>query len=302
MTYKTKATGGGRQWIHTKLERITNNATFAAGGQCDQSDLVRSKVCNESFFLCSLRNFSRAKAHGANLSDSCSIFLRRLFRAGDNVLVNSLSVIVLSCIAMRRSYSHHGAGDGYSCSLALRRWRRLISPLTAVTINCALLSPSSKFFSKSATTSCGNLAFNCCDLLFVEPVAITESSLSWCDSVYTKKISEKGLKCDSLADRLKTNGAMHQATTPRSGGTHAGRLTTNDRKHIEVAMLNHTTHPQGRDSHNLNKYIWRFIALSTAQPRVIHIVATSEQEARQQSPAGCVMVFAARIRQGVCHA
>ncbi|EJG9304502.1 host cell division inhibitor Icd-like protein [Shigella sonnei] len=190
---------------------------------------------------------------------------------------------------------------GYSCSLALRRWRRLISPLTAVTINCALLSPSSKFFSKSATTSCGNLAFNCCDLLFVEPVAITESSLSWCDSVYTKKISEKGLKCDSLADRLKTDGAMHQITTPRSGGTHAGRLTTNDSNSIEVAMRNHTTHPQGRDSHNLNKYIWRFIALSTAQPRVITIEATSEQEARQQSPAGCVMVFAARIRQEVCH-
>lgn len=63
-------------------------------------------------------------------------------------------------------------------------------------------------------------------------------------------------------------------------------------------MRNHTIHPQGRDSYNLNKYIWRFIALSTAQPRVIHIVATSEQEARQQSPAGCVMVFAARIRQG----
>ncbi|MDS1652490.1 host cell division inhibitor Icd-like protein [Escherichia coli] len=66
-------------------------------------------------------------------------------------------------------------------------------------------------------------------------------------------------------------------------------------------MLNHTTHPQGRDLHNLNKYIWRFIALSTAQPRVIHIEATSEQEARLQSPDGCVMVFAARIRQGVRH-
>lgn len=90
-------------------------------------------------------------------------------------------------------------------------------------------------------------------------------------------------------------------TTPRSGGTHAGRLTTNDNESIEVAMLNHTTHPQGRNSHNLNKYIWRFIALSTAQPRVITIEATSEQEARQQSPAGCVMVFAARIRQGVHH-
>ncbi|EKY7017320.1 host cell division inhibitor Icd-like protein [Escherichia coli] len=276
-----------------------DDSRYQAGGQCNQSGSVRCHTCNERFSLYSLRNCSRAKAHGANLSDSCSIFLRRLFRAGDNVLVNSLSVIVLSCIAMRRSYSHHGAGDGYSCSLALRRWRRLISPLTAVTINCALLSPSSKFFSKSATTSCGNLAFNCCDLLFVEPVAITESSLSWCDSVYTKKISEKDLKCDSLTDRLKTNGAMHQTTTPRSGGTHAGRLTTNDSESIEVAMRNHTIHPQGRDSHNLNKYIWRFIALSTAQPRVITIEATSEQEARQQSPAGCVMVFAARIRQGV---
>ena len=90
-------------------------------------------------------------------------------------------------------------------------------------------------------------------------------------------------------------------TTPRSGGTHAGRLTTNDNDSIEVAMRNYTRHPQGRDSHNLNKYIWRFIALSTAQPRVITIEATSEQEARQQSPDGCVMVFAARIRQGVHH-
>ncbi|HBC0664271.1 TPA: host cell division inhibitor Icd-like protein, partial [Escherichia coli] len=75
-----------------------------------------------------------------------------------------------------------------------------------------------------------------------------------------------------------------------------------DSRSIEVAMRNYTRHPQGRDSHNLNKYIWRFIALSTAQPRVITIEATSEQEARQQSPAGCVMVFAARIRQGVSHA
>ncbi|HAH5418407.1 TPA: hypothetical protein HH703_002986 [Escherichia coli] len=184
---------------------------------------IRSE--REYFF----RNSSRTKAHGANLSDSCSsaIFSCSLFVFCDGVLVDSLSVIVLSCIAMRRSTSHHGAGDGYSCSLALRRWRRLISPLTAVTINCALLSPSSKFFSKSATTSCGNLAFNCCDLLFVEPVAITESSLSWCDSVYTKKFREKGLKCDSLADRLKTDGAMHQITTPRSAGTHTGRLTNN---------------------------------------------------------------------------
>ncbi|EMG9855872.1 host cell division inhibitor Icd-like protein [Escherichia coli] len=359
ITGKTKATCyGGHSTQATRYHQrmsITNNATFASGGQsvtgkkfrwgysCSLSlrrwrrliscrifsgknpaDLfsgsngllsvcflvihqpfgsLRFHTCNGRVFLYSFRNISRANAHGANLSDSCSsaIFSCSLFVFCDGVLVDSLLVIVCSCKAMRRSSSHHGADSFYSDSFALRRWRRLISPLTAVTINCALLSPSSKFFSKSATTSCGNLAFNCCDLLFVEPVAITESSLSWCDSVYTKKISGKGLKCDSLTDRLKMNGAMHQTTTPSSGGTHAGRLTTNDSKIIEAAMRNHTTHPQGRDSHNLNKYIWRFIALSTAQPRVITIEATSEQEARQQSPDGCVMVFAARIRQGEHH-
>lgn len=57
-----------------------------------------------------------------------------------------------------------------------------------------------------------------------------------------------------------------------------------------------------RLAHTQTAFVWRFIALSTAQPRVIHIEATSEQEARQKSPAGCVMVFAARIRQEAGHA
>lgn len=49
-------------------------------------------------------------------------------------------------------------------------------------------------------------------------------------------------------------------------------------------------------------FTWRFLALSATQPRVITIEATSEQEARQQSPAGCVMVLVARIRKEVRHA
>ncbi|ELP1718297.1 host cell division inhibitor Icd-like protein [Escherichia coli] len=102
--------------------------------------------------------------------------------------------------------------------------------------------------------------------------------------------------CNYTLHTIRAKSKALQVSVPL-----AGPLTTNDSRSIEVAMRNHTTHPQGRDSHNLNKYIWRFIALSTAQPRVITIEATSEQEARQQSPAGCVMVFAARIRQEVGH-
>lgn len=114
---------------------------------------------------------------------------------------------------------------------------------------------------------------------------------------------KKGLKCISPVSKLKSKGEIHlKEQRPAVLATHAGRLTTNDSKIIEVAMLNHTTHPRGRDSHNLNKFTWRFIALSAAKPRVITIVATSEQQARQQSPAGCVMVFTARIRKEVRHA
>lgn len=60
-------------------------------------------------------------------------------------------------------------------------------------------------------------------------------------------------------------------------------------------MKNSTTHPQGRESHDLNKFAWRFLALSTAKPRLITIEATTEREARRQSPEGCVMVFAGRL-------
>ncbi|EES9845752.1 host cell division inhibitor Icd-like protein [Escherichia coli] len=308
ITGKTKATRyGGPSTQATRYPQrmsIANNATFAAGGQCNQSGSVRCHTCNERFSLYSLRNFSRAKAHGANLSDSCSIFLRRLFRAGDNVLVNSLSVIVLSCIAMRRSYSHHGAGDGYSCSLALRRWRRLISPRMAAFINCPVLSPSSFTFSMPSIISWAIRAVTDCDFAFFGPVAMFNSSCFWCKTIYTKKKYFEGLTCKTplfyiVSYTLLMKGT--ETTKPRTVGAVTGLLTTNDSNSIEVAMRNHTTHPKGRDSHNLNKYIWRFIALSTAQPRVITIEATSEQEARQQSPAGCVMVFAARIRQEVRH-
>ncbi|HBB1133123.1 TPA: host cell division inhibitor Icd-like protein [Escherichia coli] len=193
---------------------------------------------------------------------------------------------------------------GYSCSLALRRWRRLISPCIDAMMNCDVLSPDSFTDSMAFTISCGTRAFRACDFAFVVPVAISIPLLDWWGTVYTEKAQIKLL---TWATPKAYSGPhleiikVHKCKAPQVSLPLAGLLTTNDSNSIEVAMRNYTTHPQGRDSHNLNKYIWRFIALSTAQPRVIHIEATSEQEARQQSPDGCVMVFAARIRQEVRH-
>ena len=323
ITGKTKATRyGGPSTQATRYPQrmsIANNATFAAGGQCDQCagllvgyscSLVSPccdvfQACDPIFVrLYSLRNFSRTNAHGANLSCSCSLtaFLRCFFLDEDNFF-NDLSVIVDTCNPVRHSSPHHGAGDGYSCSLALRRWRRLISPRMAVTINCAVLSPVSLTCSIASTTSCGARACNFCDLLLIWSLSISGFLCDYWNPVYTKKTKTKYLKWIPLGDYtgIQLSNYHSMQTRLERIAVLSQPLTTNDNESIEVAMRNHTTHPQGRDSHNLNKYIWRFIALSTAQPRVIHIEATSEQEARQQSPAGCVMVFAARIRQEVHH-
>nr|EIT9159977.1 host cell division inhibitor Icd-like protein [Escherichia coli] len=191
----------------------------------------------------------------------------------------------------------------YSASLALRRWRRLISPRMAVTINCAVLSPVSFTCSIASTTSCGARACNFCDLLLIWSLSISGSLCDYWNPVYTKKTKTKRLKWIPLSDYTGIQLSVYHSIQTRLKriAVLSQPLTTNDSNSIEVAMRNHTTHPQGRDLHNLNKFTWRFIALSTAQPRVITIEATSEQEARQQSPVGCVMVFAARIRQGVEH-
>ncbi|EFK4077245.1 TPA: host cell division inhibitor Icd-like protein [Escherichia coli] len=324
ITGKTKATryGGPSTQATRYPQRISADyyAVITSGWQCDQCagllvgyscSLVSPccdvfQACDPIFVrLYSLRNFSRTNAHGANLSCSCSLtaFLRCFFLDEDNFF-NDLSVIVDTCNPVRHSSPHHGAGDGYSCSLALRRWRYSTSRFNAAVTNCPVLSPGIFTASTLFITSCGTLAATVCDFAFTAFVAMLCTPYKKQMQYAGKKISVQHLTCLTPGLKLVFNTLLMQGaetTTPRSGGTHAGRLTTNDSKSIEVAMRNHTTHPQGRDSHNLNKYIWRFIALSTAQPRVITIEATSEQEARQQSPAGCVMVFAARIRQGVRH-
>lgn len=178
ITGKTKATAKGRQWVlrQIKLERIANNATFAAGGQCDQ----------------------------------CA-----------------------------------GLLVGYSCSLALRRWRRLISPFAAVTKKPAVLSPGSLSCSISSITSCGILTVVICDFAFFAPVAISGSPKNWCMSVYAKKMIKKGLKCISPVSKLKSKGEIHlKEQRPAVLATHAGRLTKPLTGVTIMAGTQHTqTHP-----------------------------------------------------------
>lgn len=192
----------------------------------------------------------------------------------------------------RKSSLAEGGTQSVGASLAFLRCRRLISPFTAVTMNCAFVSPLSRLPSISATISCGNLAFSCCDFLLIEPVAITESPCDRCDSVYAKKTIKKDLKCDSPDSSVCYVGAIHLSNAkPGSALTLTGPLTTKDRISIEVAMLNHTqTRP---------KYQYRFLALHrsdrSAVPCRLSVEAFTEKEARQVLSAHFILSLAARL-------
>lgn len=340
---KTKATAEGRQWESYILERIANNARFAAGGQC---------VSFAPMTLC-LTERHYGEYAGLLVGYSCSLALRRWSSSRATVTSCPISSAALTPIFSTCARASSEETRGFSPLPSA--WRRAISPRTAVITKAAIVSPSVFEFSISSITSWGKRIFFICDLLLMFPVAIRMSGYFEVCTHYTKRCVDKTL--DTVAHLnlicIYTNCCGVYTATPRSGGTHAGRLTKPLNEVTIMAGTQHTqTHPKfiytflavhrdciadgkntvhvaadtlvdacemlndmgyisatwkGREENTLfiqkceNNFIWRFIALSTAQPRVIHIEATSEQEARQQSPDGCVMVFAARIRQEVEH-
>ncbi|WP_240768392.1 hypothetical protein [Escherichia coli] len=114
MAHKTKATGGGRQWIHTKLERITNNATFAAGGQKVNSlNFAHLRYTGLSFSYTRSGIFFSALPHALSLPTGSLLMQYFMRNANTN---REPSQYGICCI----SYS-------VSAPLDFLRWRRLIS-------------------------------------------------------------------------------------------------------------------------------------------------------------------------------
>ena len=147
-----------------------------------------------------------------------------------------------------------------------RRKRRFIHP--------DLLSSPSSFIAKASRSDSSLSSLSC---------TTWRSLFSLVDIV-----NSCGLVCSGVDNVLHC--MTFSKAKPGSGGTLTGPLTTTVSESNEAAMKDHITHPQGRKS-----YIWRFLALSAIGRNVIHITATTEREAREQSPAGCVMVFAGRL-------
>lgn len=170
------------------------------------------------------------------------------------------------------------------------RCRRLISPSIAEVTNCPVLSPSAFRFSIASTKQSGTRASIRFDLAFTDLVAICGFRCIWCPTIIIER------KYNSSLDVSHT---LLLACVPhldfgkvRNGNAPGCRSSTEASNHNVnrsniMACIQHTqTRP---------KYQYRFLALSAIGRNVIHITATTEREAREQSPAGCVMVFAGRL-------
>ncbi len=215
------------------------------GGQCDQCPglLVDCQPGGRFLFAFKRRGYFSTKGSRANLSGTLRFSVRvnalfislRVFSRWRMIIDNALFCsswlfIIITFKTMRRSTSHHGADSNYSDSLALRRWRRLISPSSAETINCPVLSPSSFKFSKASAIAWGTRASSFLDFPLTAFVAISDFLVIRWLTVYTQENGKTLLTWLTPVTSIVADTfieVIDEKTKPAGATNTNGLLTTN---------------------------------------------------------------------------
>lgn len=169
------------------------------------ADLQLAKGCSPLAHTPEIsRSFEHAKTGELKLKGSFRLFWRKPVKdcAPQNGGAHKAEVFTET-----GENSNRSPDIGYQSlpdSLAFLRWRRLISPTAAVIRKPAVLSPLFFTDSISSNTSCGTRTFTCFDLLFTEPVAITESPCVKCYSLYAKKTHNQYLTCYAPSNKVNS--------------------------------------------------------------------------------------------------
>lgn len=170
---------------HTCKHGIINYATLATGRQCNHQP----------------RRFSSSRA---------------------TVTICPISSAALTpiCSTLARASSE----DTRGFSPLPSAWRRAISPRTAVTMKLAFVSPGCSDDSIPLTTSCGNLALSCCDLLLIELLDMFSPPVNGKVKCIAKVNTKKALKWYSVRYRVNTRlttCAIQYKTKPRKCRYHS---------------------------------------------------------------------------------
>lgn len=330
MTGKTKAAMPGRQ-CNTALQKHRQITRLAAGGQTlsrrnPYAQINRVRLTYGHRNPLNHLNYREMRELASNEHEKYSGSWQNNVKRGSEVPTNNVescednqpslrgeplhnSLIVAQNRPFLRGAVHSITGSNpvqlSGSDLAFLRCSDLSLRPQASRTHAEKLAPALSAFSRSTLASISSIRSygkripTREDLLFLLPVAIVDNLLiifGEC-TPYIKGSRNKMLDVGAHQNikwlhTLSTGKAQEvsNAAKPRGALTPSGLLTTAVNVDNEAAMKDHTTHPQGR-----NNYIWRFLALSAIGRNVIHITATTEREAREQSPAGCVMVFAGRL-------
>nr|DAM78906.1 MAG TPA: hypothetical protein [Caudoviricetes sp.] len=172
------------------------------------------------------------------------------------------------------------------------RCRRLISPFAAVTKKPAVLSPSSLRNSISSITSWGIRTVVICDLAFFAPVAITDTPLTWCMSVYAKKRLKKGLRCISPWSSLYFEGEIHLELFEAQHGRQSGWASNHNVNRSNIMACSH-------DTQTRPEFTYLFLGTPSDKPNTTPVVLRAEANNEQQARSHFLnlsLVFAAQSR------
>lgn len=182
-----------------------------------------------------------------------------------------------------------------SCDSVVRAflWRLLISFLAAAIRNPAVLSSGFFTVSINSRSSSGSLTEICSDLLFLLPVAMTESPYYWWCSVCLRKILNQALTWCSPANILVVFTSFELVSRNDEARKCANTNRASYHNVIEAYIMAEQQHTQTR-----SKFTWRFLAVGEStpdmRPVVLYTNATTEKEARDNCP-GWSLYFAARL-------
>jgi len=231
MSDKTKAAMQGRPSHHIKSNQAQLTRVSVGGQRLSDAKIIAPNqwlITQVSFITLGIVSVSFSEA----LKSALGFSSNRDQRAGpcvDGQNFNRLNFKPADLIQFfsQRNFAPADLIQLFGSSLAFLRWRRLISPLAAVTRKPAVLSPLFFKSSISSITSWGIRTVVICDFAFFAPVAITETPCGRCISVYAKKMIIKDLRCISLWASFRTFGDIHQSSArPGSVGALTGPLTT----------------------------------------------------------------------------
>lgn len=249
-----------------------------------------------------------------------------------NIAENNTTLIdQVNACRFAHMFSNYGKSPGVTAAMArfstvlqicnslnaggMRHWRSAQSPNFSGDLQSAENSADTWLAEKPADQPLGSIPRDCSSLRIIRLIhADTDASPS-CASACLMPSSKPGstrnaicllpLPLISMVDIwltpdyfemvIKCMTGAYQKATPRTVRAVPRRLT---KPLIEVTVMadiqSTQTHP---------KFTWRFLALSVTESSIVRITAATEREARNQSPVGCVMVFAGRLPvQGVSHA